>query len=133
MLVFLFGGHDTTGYTIEWIIIEVAKKEDVYDKIKREIDNLIPAEVHAISYSQANSLTYLDMVIKEGMRLRPVAGIAFPFYDHPGAFKSPIGMGVFRKLAYDVHVEDFVLPKGSTLHVPFFPLFRVGIKVFVKS
>ena len=59
---------------MEWIITEVAKNERTYSKIKQEIDEHIPADSENISYSQANNLHYLDMVIKEGMRLRPVAG-----------------------------------------------------------
>ena len=74
MMVFIVAGHDTTGYTLEWIITEVAKKDEVYLKIKQEIDKNIPPEEDSISYAQANSLSYLDMVIREGMRLRPVAG-----------------------------------------------------------
>ena len=75
MMVFIVGGYDTTGYTVEWIITEVAKKDEVFRKIKQEIDDRIPSDTENISYSQANSLSYLDMVIKEGMRLRPVGGI----------------------------------------------------------
>ena len=74
MNMFLVAGHDTTGYTIEWIIAEVARNPKVYTKLKEEIDASIPSDVADISYNAANALPYLDMVIKEGMRLWPVAG-----------------------------------------------------------
>jgi cytochrome P450 len=60
---------------LSWILLEVARHPEVYARIKQEIDAKIPANATHITPNQAAGLEYLDKVIKESMRLWPVAGL----------------------------------------------------------
>lgn len=74
MLTFIVAGHETTGYSLSWIFIEIARNPGVYKKLKEEIDQKISADTKHLSFNDVCNLPYLDMVIKEGMRLWPVTG-----------------------------------------------------------
>lgn len=74
MFTFIVAGHETTGYSLSWILIEVARHPEVYQKIQEELGLNIPANKKHLSFDDICNLPYLDMVIKEGMRLWPVTG-----------------------------------------------------------
>ena len=38
-------------------------------------------------------------------------------------------VAIMRKLSFDVEYNGMVLPKGATVNIPFYPLFRTGIEV----
>jgi cytochrome P450 len=40
LITYLVAGHDTTGYTLSWILLEVARHPEVYARIKQEIEIL---------------------------------------------------------------------------------------------
>ena len=91
-------GHDTTGYQMSWIIIEVSKHPEVLQKIREELDPLIPENMTEFTPKMLGQMHYLSMVIKEGMRLWPVL---------------PIGSNrVCRK---DFTYKEYFIPKGATL------------------
>ena len=112
MLVMIIGGHDTTGYTLSWILIEIAKHPKVYQKIKEEMRTIVPKDMKSVSFNTASKLEYLDWVIKEGMRLRPTAGF-----------------GAGRLVTEDFQYNGYDFPKNAVLFMPILPLMRIGIKV----
>jgi cytochrome P450 len=112
---FLIAGHDTTGYQIAWIIIELARNPRVVEVLRAELDRVLgPGDVsdeNPITPDQLAQLVYLGQVIKEGQRLWPVTAV-----------------GPNRELAVDIRCSDTVLlPKGSYVSVGFFAMFRSGI------
>lgn len=111
MTTFILAGHDTTAYTMAWTMIEIARNPDVYLKLKNEIDAISPGD-ERITIHQVNSMTYLDCIIKESMRLWPVAS-----------------SGVLREMSKDIAFNDYIIPKGSVVHFPFICIFRNGIEV----
>ena len=111
MTVFMIAGHDTTSYSLSWIIIEIARNPHVYEKVKAEIERVVPGDV-IVTQKHLSELTYLDDVIREGMRLWPVAP-----------------MGSLREATKDLHYKDIIIPKGSIVNIPFICVFRNGIKV----
>jgi cytochrome P450 len=111
MTTFILAGHDTTAYSLAWTIIEVARNPEVYQKVKKEIDSISPGN-ERITVSQMNSMSYLDCIIKESMRLWPVAA-----------------SGISREMSKDIPFNDYVIPKGSVVIFPFISIFRNGIEV----
>lgn len=111
MTTFLLAGHDTTSYSLAWTLIEVAKQPEIYQKIKKEIDSIVTTD-QPITSQQVSEMHYLDSVIKEAMRLWPVAAL-----------------GSLREAREDITYNNYVIPKGSILQIPFYVLFRNGIKV----
>lgn len=62
---FLLAGHDTTAYTISWILLCLAKHPHEQSKLREELSKLPP--------ESWPNCEHLQRVIKEGMRLYPVA------------------------------------------------------------
>ena len=60
LLELIIAGHDTTAYSIAWILICLAKNPDVQSKLRGSLQN-----------GNESSSEYLKYVIKEGMRLHP--------------------------------------------------------------
>jgi len=65
LMEFLLVGHDTTAYNISWILLQLAKNPEEQLKLHESLSQLSP--------ENWNSSEYLKRVIKEGMRLFPVA------------------------------------------------------------
>lgn len=97
---FLLAGHDTTGYQIAWIIIEVSRHPLVLEKIRAELDMIIPDRSGNVDLTPKllGQMNYLTMVIREGMRLWPVL---------------PIGSN--RIASKDISFKEHVIPKGATI------------------
>ena len=64
ILVMIFAGHDTTGYSLSWILLELAKKPHELRLLRNELRSH-PEE-------ERSSLKILRNVVKEGLRLQPV-------------------------------------------------------------
>ena len=102
----MIAGHETTANTLAWTIIEISRNSEVLSKLKAEIDNVVQ-DTDNITQKQLNQMTYLDYVIKEGMRLWPVAAL-----------------GVYRTASKDIPYKSYIIPKGSIINVPFTAVFR---------
>lgn len=73
----IFATIDTSKTAIEWIMSEVIRHPRVMKKLQHEIENVI-VDGEFVEESQLSKLNYLDMVIKESMRLHPVAPLLVP-------------------------------------------------------
>jgi biphenyl-4-hydroxylase len=93
VITFLVAGHDTTAYTLSWILIEVARHPIVLTKLQQELDDIV-RNGFWFTPSTLGNLEYLNMVIKEGMRLWPV-----------GTF--------IRESLVDIAYKGKVIPKGN--------------------
>ncbi|KAK3737393.1 hypothetical protein QZH41_019943 [Actinostola sp. cb2023] len=70
-LVFLLAGYETTSNTLALTCHHLATSPDIQDKVQREIDDIWSDEDELPSYDMVQSMTYLDMVISETLRLYP--------------------------------------------------------------
>lgn len=96
---FLLAGHDTTGYQIAWIIIEVSRHPLVLQRIRAELDVIADrSKTVELTPKLLGQMNYLTMVIREGMRLWPVL---------------PIGSN--RVVNKDIAYKEFIIPKGATI------------------
>jgi cytochrome P450 len=112
IIVFLVGGHETSSHTISFLLLALIRHPQVLHKLHTELDALIPtASKHSSELfptaSALLNLPYLDMCIKESLRLWPVAG-----------------GGPKRILVKDVEYHGMALPKGSIFHAHFYSMFR---------
>lgn len=68
-------GHDTTSAALAWFWYCLASNPDVEAKVMREIDTVVGERPP--TDQDVPRLKYLDMVVKESMRLFPAAGFLF--------------------------------------------------------
>lgn len=101
---FTFAGHDTTTNTICFTLFTISKFPEVQRKLNEEIDQVIGSG--EVTFQVINELKYLDLVIKETMRLYPPVPI------------------IARRLFEEVEFEDFVAPANANYNLMFYTLFK---------
>ncbi|GKY98355.1 hypothetical protein MPSEU_000793100 [Mayamaea pseudoterrestris] len=89
-ITLLFAGQDTSAATLSWTLHLLSLYPSIQDKLAREVRSVLDTQEENahVTKKQISSMPYLDAVIKESMRLYPVA----PF--------------VVRKLPSDLIVLD---------------------------
>ncbi|XP_053271822.1 steroid 17-alpha-hydroxylase/17,20 lyase [Pleuronectes platessa] len=80
-------GVETTSTTLLWILAYLLHHPEVQDRVQKELDEQIGND-RAVSVSDRGRLPYLDCVINEGMRIRPVSPVLIP---HTAMTHSSIG------------------------------------------
>ncbi|GLH05339.1 Uncharacterized protein GBIM_10961, partial [Gryllus bimaculatus] len=106
---FMFEGHDTTAAAISFTAFLLSRHPAVQEKILGELEAIFdcskPLEP---SIQELSQLKYLEMVIKESMRIYP-----------------PVS-GVARQISSDLRLESSTLtvPSGATLFLNFYFLHR---------
>jgi cytochrome P450 len=65
------GAADTTAAQILTLILAFAKYPDVQKKAREQIDKICPA-TRAPAFSDFKEIPYINQIVKEGMRWRPV-------------------------------------------------------------
>ena len=73
----LLGSIDTSATTIEWTMSELIKHPTIMKKLQEELKTMVGME-RMVEESDLEKLPYLEMVIKESMRLHPVAPLLVP-------------------------------------------------------
>ncbi|XP_055711730.1 cytochrome P450 4d10-like [Phlebotomus papatasi] len=96
---FMFAGHDTTTSGISFLLYNIALYPDVQKKIVEEIKEIFGNDTRVPTISDLNNLQYLDLVIKESMRLFPPVPI------------------VGRQSDVDTKLGDVTIPAGSGITV----------------
>lgn len=96
---FMFAGHDTTSSAISFVLHNLAKYPVVQQNVYEEITDALGNNHQNVSLKDLNNLHYLDLVIKESLRLYPIV----PYFG--------------RKLNEDVHVEGYTLPQYSNVYI----------------
>jgi cytochrome P450 family 4 len=67
---FLFGGHDTIACSVSFCLYNLAKYPEIQTKAFEEVRNLMGDDPNKPTIlSDLNSMNYLEMVIKESLRL----------------------------------------------------------------
>jgi len=103
--LFLFAGHEATANTIGFLIQELAKHPDMQEKFIQEIDKILGQYEGQVVYEAVASMTYLDMIVSEVLRMYP-----------PGA-------RVERRCDVDEYnLNGIKLKKGCLFTVPLYSL-----------
>jgi len=71
------GGTDTSAVTVEWAMSELLRNPDVLAKATEELDRVI-GRGRLVAEEDMPNLPYVEAVVKETMRLHPVAPLLTP-------------------------------------------------------
>lgn len=110
---FMFGGHDTTTSGIAFCLYNIAKHPEVQKKILEEINSEIGEGDIVLNLANLNKLHYLELVIKESLRLFP----SVPFFA--------------RKFDREVTAGGYTFPEGSNVAIAPFLMGR-DPKIFAE-
>ncbi|KAK6118406.1 hypothetical protein DH2020_047823 [Rehmannia glutinosa] len=77
LLDLLLAGMDTSATAVEWVLSELIKHPQVMKKLQNELESVVGPD-HMVEEHHLHRLEYLDCVIKETMRLHPVAPLLIP-------------------------------------------------------
>ncbi|XP_062554271.1 cytochrome P450 4c21-like [Armigeres subalbatus] len=99
-------GTDTTANAVSFTCLQLAMHPEHQERLHKEIIEMFPDSDPLITMERLASLPYLDMVLKECLRLYPAAWI------------------VMRENSADVIIDDFVFPKGCKFAVNIFSMHR---------
>lgn len=105
---FMFEGHDTTTSGISFTIYQLALNPHVQDKIYEEIVAVLGKNHKSVelTYQLLQEFKYLEMAIKEGLRLFP----SVPF--------------IGRNLVEDIELDGITLPAGQDILIPIYMIHR---------
>ncbi|CAG9762333.1 unnamed protein product [Ceutorhynchus assimilis] len=96
---FMFEGHDTTASAITFCLFMLATNPDAQQKVIEEQVEIFGSDLKSATptYKQLNAMKYLDLVIKETLRIYP----SVPFFA--------------RSLAHDLEFKGSLYPKGISV------------------
>uniref|UniRef100_A0A182M757 Cytochrome P450 n=1 Tax=Anopheles culicifacies TaxID=139723 RepID=A0A182M757_9DIPT len=101
---FMFEGHDTTTSAISFLLLSLAKNPEVQEKVFAEVRNVVGDDrKQPVTMTMLNDMHYLDLVIKETLRLYP----SVPMFG--------------RKMLQNTEINGKIFPAGS--NVVIFPFF----------
>ncbi|XP_052868407.1 cytochrome P450 4d8-like [Anopheles cruzii] len=105
---FMFEGHDTTTSGISFTIYELARNQDVQERVYEEIVSILGPDhkTAELTYQNLQDFKYLDLVVKEGLRMYPPVGI------------------IGRALVEDLEMNGTVVPAGQNILVPIYVIHR---------
>ncbi|XP_055695221.1 cytochrome P450 4d10-like isoform X2 [Lutzomyia longipalpis] len=96
---FMFEGHDTTTSGISFLLYNIALHSDVQRRVVEEIRDVFGTDTRIPTISDFNNLQYLDLVIKETMRLYPSVPI------------------IGRQSEKEVTINDITIPAGAGIAI----------------
>ncbi|PHT96192.1 Cytochrome [Capsicum chinense] len=99
MLDLLIASMDTSSTAIDWIFSELIRHPKVMKKLQNELNEVVGMN-RMVEESDLEKLVYLDMVIKEGFRIHPIAPLLAP-----------------HESIEDCTIDGFDIPKGTRILV----------------
>lgn len=99
---FMFEGHDTVACAMLFAVYNIARNEDVQRKCVDEIDRVFH-DNRPVTIGKLNELPYLDMVIKETLRMYPpVPAISRRLDEDITIRKCGTGIGCIRPTLWSI-------------------------------
>nr|GMC91327.1 cytochrome P450 CYP736A12-like [Ipomoea batatas] len=99
MLDILIASIDTSSSVIEWTMSELFRHPEIMKKVKEEIESHVGLD-RMVEESDLEHFKYLEIVIKESLRMHPVVPLLLP-----------------HAAIEDCEVDGFHIPKGATVTV----------------
>ncbi|KAJ3703178.1 hypothetical protein LUZ61_006883 [Rhynchospora tenuis] len=93
------GGTESSAVTVEWAISELLKRPEIFNKATVELDRVI-GQNRWVEEKDIHKLPYIEAIIKETMRLHPVAPMLVP-----------------RQSREDATFNRYDIPKGTRVLV----------------
>lgn len=75
----IIGSFDTSAVTIEWTLTELLRHPSAMKRLQDELQSVVGLD-KMVEEKDLSNLPYLDMVIKESLRLHPVVPLLVPRY-----------------------------------------------------
>nr|CAD1826107.1 unnamed protein product [Ananas comosus var. bracteatus] len=128
------GGTESSAVTVEWAISELLKQPEIFAKATEELDRVIGRD-RWVEEKEVHKLPYVEAIVKETMRLHPVAPMLVPRLSREDSQIN--GYDIPRARAFlgspiDVKGHDFeLLPFGSGRRMC--PGYSLGLKVIQVS
>ncbi|WOG81802.1 hypothetical protein DCAR_0100953 [Daucus carota subsp. sativus] len=99
LLDMLAASAETSATAIEWTLSELLRHPRIIKKVQEELEQVVGMD-KMVEESDLERLEYLEMVIKEAMRLHPVAALLLPHLS-----------------IEDCTVDGFFIPKNSRVSI----------------
>ncbi|XVF50609.1 hypothetical protein PTKIN_Ptkin04bG0115200 [Pterospermum kingtungense] len=99
ILDLITGGFDTATTTLEWALTELVRQPRVMLHLQEELQCIV-GNKRMVEEMDLPKLVYLDMVVKESLRLHPVAPLLVP-----------------RESMEDIVIDGYYIPKKSRILV----------------
>ncbi|KAH7692710.1 Cytochrome P450 E-class group I protein [Dioscorea alata] len=96
---FLNAGTDTTATSLEWIMANLVKHQEIQAKLFEEIQGVVGSEAEEVKEEELQRMPYLKAVVLEGLRRHPAGHFLLP-----------------HSVAEDVMLNGYVIPKGVTIN-----------------
>ncbi|KIY02004.1 uncharacterized protein Z520_02142 [Fonsecaea multimorphosa CBS 102226] len=114
---FILAGSHTTSSSLTWIVWRILANPEIHQKLNQELDDALGTkDRHAVPpHSKLDNLSYLNCIIKEGLRIDTSVPGSTPRYVPPegavllGDYKLPGGTIVSIQ-AYTTHRQPDVFP-----------------------
>ncbi|XP_058105674.1 cytochrome P450 89A2-like [Magnolia sinica] len=96
---FLNAGTDTTSTSLQWIMANLVRHQDVQAKLVEEIEQVVGDGREDIEEEDLQRMSYLKAVIMEGLRRHPPAHFVLP-----------------HAVSEEVLLEGYTIPKNATVN-----------------
>ncbi|XP_049285209.1 probable cytochrome P450 313a1 [Anopheles funestus] len=100
----MFAGNDTSAQTLSNAMLALGMYPDWQEKVYQEIMDVAPTG--PISYEDLSKLTYMEMFLKETLRLLPITGL------------------IARLPTKEVQAQHVTIPPGAIVLIPFLKIHR---------
>ncbi|XP_044739872.1 cytochrome P450 4V2-like [Chrysoperla carnea] len=101
----IFGAYDTSATTLAFVLLHLANNKDIQTKLYHEIYTIFK-DKNEIEFDDLIQLKYMEMVVKESMRLTATGPI------------------IVREVSEDIDIGNYKIPKGANIAIPIFTLHR---------
>ncbi|KAF5279513.1 hypothetical protein FQR65_LT03335 [Abscondita terminalis] len=100
--LFFLAGFETSSTALTFCLYELAVNEDIQEKLRNEVHNILNENGGELTYEAMSKTTYMDMIIKESLR------------------KYPPVVSINRKCVktYKVPDSNLVIDKGTNIFIP---------------
>jgi cytochrome P450 len=114
-ILLIFAGSETTASTLTTGILLLGLHHDIFQKMKEEQNSLAAKDQGLLSLRQINKeCPYLDAVIKEIMRIKPIAGGSQPRSVGETIILESCQIPKGYNVAYNIHLTHEYDPVTST-------------------
>ncbi|XP_041973294.1 cytochrome P450 4C1-like [Aricia agestis] len=110
---FMFAGHETTAACLIYTLLLLAIHPDVQNKVIEEVDYIFGKDTRDATLEDLSAMKYLDLVIKESMRLYPPVNFIMRQTTQPcklSNFDIPANTMCAIHI-YDLHRDEKIYPE----------------------
>ncbi|KZT51361.1 cytochrome P450 [Calocera cornea HHB12733] len=116
--IYLFAGTDTTAIALMFITWELARGDDIYSKLRKELEAAMPDADSLLTYQELTELPYLSAVIREGLRrYAPAVAIFNRVIPEEGAWHDGMFLPGGTKIGIPspvMHYNESIFPNPMT-------------------